>query len=174
VVEEIGEGSYGTAYDIGKGRVLKITTDEVEAGIANYILSLKKNFKHIAKIYDVFTTKELKRSGYFFIVMKMYEPLDDIDQEEFDEAASIYDNGGDVKEETEGTNATWRRKVRKYYPMVKAIDEECRKVKILAGDIHSGNVGWDKNGNLVLFDIGGSSRGPKSNIDVVNTKGKKA
>lgn len=63
----LGSGNFGYAYDIGNGKVLKITTDKSEA-----IESLKlqgKKLKRIANIYGVFK-KEYEDKLYYIIVLE--------------------------------------------------------------------------------------------------------
>lgn len=69
---KLGEGYYGITYDLGSGRVLKITGDLSGAKIAAKLL--KKNYKYIPKIFRVF---QLKSVGVdlFFIEMEKLEPV---------------------------------------------------------------------------------------------------
>jgi len=48
----LGSGFYGTAYDIGGGKVLKVTTDPDEAKTSMHLKN--KKLKHVAHIYEVF------------------------------------------------------------------------------------------------------------------------
>lgn len=48
----LGEGAFGAAWDIGGGKVLKITSDLDEAKASNFLKG--KQLKHVAQIFDVF------------------------------------------------------------------------------------------------------------------------
>lgn len=63
----IGCGSYGCAYNVGDGMVVKITTDVDEAINANY-LRRKPKTKHLVNYYDVrkINFKNNKNKGVFY------------------------------------------------------------------------------------------------------------
>lgn len=76
----LGTGTQGTAYDLGGGRVLKVTDDHNEAIAA---LKLKgKSYKRLAKIFDVFRFKD----GPYGILQEKLSPLNPQEKKEFDEA----------------------------------------------------------------------------------------
>ena len=62
------QGFYGAAYDIGNGKVLKITTDRTEAINSNKLIG--KKTEHLAEIYDVKTIKQYKEP-YYVIVLEL-------------------------------------------------------------------------------------------------------
>ena len=70
--KSLGEGWNGRAFDIGGGRVLKITSDEIEAKTSNHIK--EKNLKHVVRVFDVF---EIPTNGerWFGIIQEKLSPL---------------------------------------------------------------------------------------------------
>lgn len=60
--KELGTGMFGTAFDIGNNRVLKITTDSSEAVSSEKLIKIKKS-KNIAVIYNVYEIISLDSNG---------------------------------------------------------------------------------------------------------------
>jgi hypothetical protein len=50
----INSGLMGSAFKVGDGTVLKVTTDKKEAGTSFYLSKKGGNLKHVVKIFDVF------------------------------------------------------------------------------------------------------------------------
>lgn len=70
---ELGSGSYGTAFDAGNGKVVKMTRDEKEAEACAKLKSIG-GIKNVYKVYDVY---KFKGTSYFAIVQeKLNEPLE--------------------------------------------------------------------------------------------------
>lgn len=55
----LGTGSYGAAYDVGDGRVLKLTHDHDEAIVSAMIRG--KTLRNVVKIFDVFALSDSAR-----------------------------------------------------------------------------------------------------------------
>ena len=64
--DKLGDGSYGIAYNYGPNLVLKITTDQSEAILANKIKGNK--FKHISEIQSVV---KMKGENIFIIIFQI-------------------------------------------------------------------------------------------------------
>lgn len=62
--EELGSGSYGTAYLLKNGKVLKITRDLSEVKFFN--IARKRNFPHIAHVYGIYKSKISNGVYYIF------------------------------------------------------------------------------------------------------------
>lgn len=75
---ELGTGANGTAFDIGGGKVLKVTTDVREAK-SSFALA-GKSLKRFCKIYEVFRFPEDK--GCFGIVQEKLQPLSQVERDE--------------------------------------------------------------------------------------------
>ncbi len=79
---ELGTGANGTAFDIGGGKVLKVTTDVREAK-SSFALA-GKSLKRFCKIYEVFRFPE-EDKGCFGIVQEKLGPLTNIERDEIAE-----------------------------------------------------------------------------------------
>ncbi len=85
---KLGSGTYGTAYDIGNDRVLKITKDESEANSSTVIQ--KHPHKNIVQIYKVF---KLKNVDYlWFIEQEKLKHIDEDKIEQYLEDKRSYEN----------------------------------------------------------------------------------
>jgi hypothetical protein len=67
---ELGRGTRGIAYDVGGGKVLKITDDQSEAKAASVLKTKQVDFA--VHVYGVF---ELAGSGYYGILQELLQPL---------------------------------------------------------------------------------------------------
>lgn len=87
----IGRGSFGYAYDIGNGRVCKITTSEREAKIALRLLKSKKKYSYLYNVLDVLI---LKNNGKFWlglIITPKYRKLTDREKTDLYELFCLLD-----------------------------------------------------------------------------------
>ena len=73
----LGSGSYGKAYDMGDGRVCKITTNERETKAAKKLKNSKKNFSYLYKILDVLVLKKGNKFWRGLIITPKYKKLTD-------------------------------------------------------------------------------------------------
>lgn len=67
----LGVGTKGTAFDIGAGKTLKVTSDDEEAVAANKIKQLGE-LKHVYRVFDVF---QFRDTGYYGIVQELLKPM---------------------------------------------------------------------------------------------------
>lgn len=99
-LHRLGSGQEGIAYDIGNGKVLKVTADAREARTSAKLIN--RNLQHVVRVFDVFvfgkeeapqksfdqrTTKEPGKPGQataYGIVTEKLTPLTDAEQKEFD------------------------------------------------------------------------------------------
>lgn len=172
----IGMGDYGMAYDVNGNKVLKITTDENEYKIANYLRG--KNTKYLIEIYDVRKISDDKtNSALYSIVMDKVEKLN-ITEKEFITALNsyfFYESKLDIYQfmnlyDTDeklykfmSDNWVFNRFLTNFGGMINILHDifhiklEAKKYGIECRDLRSDNVGWknDKMGrHLVFFDIG--------------------
>jgi cytidyltransferase-like protein len=171
-LKELGEGSKGIAYDIGDGRVLKVTTDETEARASMHILN--KNTEYVCRIFDVFRFKELDLFG---IIQEKLEKLTGNEKKElefamedqimlvgrawkYEERAIRYkiedyayeaeEKGHEVSPKAAELDKALI--IAKKYNVPEMVDE-VRSNGIIFKDYHSGNI--MKRGNrYVLIDLG--------------------
>ncbi len=170
--DKLGDGSYGIAYNYGPNLVLKITTDQSEAVLANKIKGNK--FKHISEIQSVV---KMKGENIFIIILEKLEPLPDYlfdavyylrELEEYflanrkksetfqDWIVKNKDNDFFSHDQKDYLQKEPIEKVIWLYNQIKSIDEELNFTphlyKIGFRDVHPGNMGV-KKGNLAVFDI---------------------
>jgi len=154
----LGSGAFGTAYAVGDDRVLKITNSESEFKIAKEIEG--KKIPGIVNIYVAEFAGESPLSRRYFILQEMLEEDSSI-EDLFPQVSILLDTQGlpityighfdmDEYEEEHG----------EIYPEVKEFFEELSEVIRVATsivgdavDIHSENLGRDKEGNLKAFDL---------------------
>lgn len=76
----LGTGEDGVAYDMGGGKVFKVTTSEKEAGVSYHLMQRGKGLSHVIPIYDVFKFHQTpgQFSPVWGIEQKKLKPLDGI------------------------------------------------------------------------------------------------
>ena len=184
--KKLGEGSMGTAWDIGNNIVLKITLDLSEANASNIIKS--KKLKHTNEIYDVFKiTYPGSNKNAYLIFQKKLDPTSKEDQETiadflmflgFDEIGW----GSEVihtLEDTEFHNLIktfYKRYLKRYTKTEKLTNflmkllrfyvdskKELLSHKIDFNDYHDGNIMLDGDA-FKIIDLG-FSKAPNTEID---------
>lgn len=152
-IDYISSGSFGDAFEVddrGIRKVLKITTDREEAKTSKLLRG--KDLPGIIKVYDVFRVRSenLKRFENYVIIMDKVNPLNKrtlssldraIDKITDDESFIIPNAVDDLPE------SKIKTELKKIIDSLKSIGLKEDKV-----DIHSGNIGMNKDG-LVLFDL---------------------
>lgn len=144
-VEYLASGSFGVANNCGNNRVCKLTDDRNEAQFAYYISQNPDPF--IIKVYEVYEIQE--KPALWLIVSEKVRPL-------FNEEKKLYEKSrlreiyGEHYEKMDFPN--------EFY----IIDKKRKDlINYLSGqfnydrnEVHSNNVGWNEQGNLVLLDLG--------------------
>lgn len=92
---KLGRGSFGHAYDLGSGKVLKLTRDHTEAIASRAVAG--KNLSHVVRIDSVWslprTLVSERWAPWFAIVREKLDPLPEDDNFLFEEAIfKIYDD----------------------------------------------------------------------------------
>jgi len=181
-LKALGVGTRGTAFDVGNGKVLKLTNDEKEAGAASVLVG--KNIKNIVNFYAV---KRLKDTPYFVILQEKLEPLSSENSKAFNNALvatglpiwikraeGSWDRAkfltkdyiiGTVKKKFSGKldspeakefaskiNSQWNTLVNTYG--LKEMFKTLTDVGIDFHDYHAGNMMQRDDGTLVLIDLG--------------------
>lgn len=172
-LKSLGGGSHGVAYDIGNNRVLKVTDDQSEATASANVQG--KLFKHIVKIFEVFSFPKSDAVGKFSnqlygIVQEKLQPLSVKEQNEFQEMVVCVGTEKDVNRALASTKTYFPDK----YEAVKAaiakfnfpaILADLEKAHIEYNDFHGGNI--MKRGNqYVIIDLG-LSVSPAKNVPVL-------
>lgn len=173
IIKKLGSGSNGIAYLMSNNKVLKVTTDDEEAGTS----ALVKNIDHpnIIKIYDVaeWIPKRDIEVGHsrsnvkvYFIVQEKLEAGPAIENKlkdyipdfvnEFGESllnAAAYIGGIESKEKEIESNSNISEDARKFYLDVIEALKELKVRGIYWMDISASNIGRRK-GDYVVFDLG--------------------
>lgn len=72
----IGGGSYGRAYDMGDGRVCKITTSKHETKVASKLRATNKNFSYLYKVHSTHNiVGRNKKFRYGLVITPRYKQL---------------------------------------------------------------------------------------------------
>jgi len=177
-IKLLGGGAFGWAYDIG-GKVLKITTDEEEALLANR-LRRKPITKHIINYYDVrniyeknktfwqklFSTRILEK--IYSIVMDKVIPLDRTLGGAYMDIKKIGFFDDTISDDIllkHFSKSKYKNFINKLVSQRSEILDEFDKYDILPIDAHYGNVGFKSDGTFVIFDLGiASGKGTKINL----------
>lgn len=175
LIQKLGQGSYGIAYRLNNGKVVKFTGDPEEANTSNELI--KSTNKHVIQIYDVLKIKlKIGESIYAIIEeelntnIDMSELIDDFNDawmKEYPklEGKRFYAFLDAYLEEEEYELLSQRAKelVSKYSSLgqkhIKFVEDIISAFKYLSSkqiiwrDLHSGNVG-KRGDDYVIFDFG--------------------
>jgi len=152
-LDYLGSGDFGTAYSIGNGKVLKITSSKSEARLANEIMNGK--FSSFVNIYVV-----EEHNGDYYIIQEELEEDSDIENlwyeveealqsqglpvqyiSNFDEDEYI-EQGGELSDDAKSLmNDLW------------GISSDYRRLGVEASDIRPENIGRASDGTWKAFDI---------------------
>ena len=124
-IKPLGSGHEGIAYDIGNNKVLKLTFNTSEYNLAKFLIKNPLCF-----FTNVYSAEKLNKT--YAIVIEKCKEISHKERMEFD-----------IK------NSPTYNKI-KY--LLKNIQKLFSSFRV--GDISDDNVGIDKNGNLVVIDLG--------------------
>ena len=176
VLEELGSGSYAEVYGAGD-LVIKCTDDVHDLVLSDFMIG--QTSQHIVK---TFRTAIVPRYDYYIIVNEKLSTIVDSYEVPYDKRSKItYDiieeagGGGfftgyfirytleEYKEELVSVVSNMGyiegdlKIANNVVNQLIAIYKECKKLRFRNMDLHSENVGYDKNGVLKLLDIGHNS-----------------
>ena len=178
-------GTFGSAYDIGDNKILKVTSDKSEA-VENLKL-IGKPLKYIAEPYKVYgITPRSGETKYFVIILEklktdehhftaMMERLDfafnKILKIELGDVIDHYVLGYDTGVDEDKVKKYMSRnpKDKEFFDSLMKIAEECQEYGIESFEfLKPANLGYKKNGSLGFFDVGfgGFTVGDKKPVDV--------
>lgn len=154
----LGSGMFGIAVDLPNGLVGKYTDDIDEATMATYIQD--NPMSCVVNIHDIKLIQE--EPELFMIIMDKIKTLNDTEQ------AIVYNLRSFVPY-AKNHLREWQvpekvQKIRDRTSNHRVIDdfidmEKCLKSNnISTQDTHGENIGYDKQWNLVLFDLGSSKK----------------
>jgi len=156
-VDWIGQGEYGNAYSLGNGTVLKITNSENEF----YLASQVKNHQlpGLVKIYTRGWYRDEKPKLYYIVMEELDtdSSIEDIFQTVemilTTQGLDISQTGSFDEDEYDGSEGPLTPETIKFMDDLATIYRSCTQLGIRTPDVNYGNLGYDKSGNLTLFDI---------------------
>ena len=165
-LKKLGQGAGGIAYDIGNGKVFKVTEDSDEAKIST---SLKgKSISGVAMVYD---TWKFPTSRMYGIILEKVLPFerwpDDKLKSSIEEVVDTFHLKGMLQKHQGDWNKIWQEIASSPFAdnsqqdLKQALDIFQRIVQSLGSvgitnffDIHLGNLGKRASGEVVVFDVG--------------------
>jgi len=156
-IDWLGSGEYGNAYSLGNGNVLKITNSPSEFELAGQIKG--KNLPGIVKIYDWGWYKEEKPTLYYIVMEELNtdSSIEDLFQRTemilTTQGLDVSQIGNFDEEEYDGSEGDSDPKIQKFMNDLYIIYRSCQQLGIRVPDVNYGNLGYDKSGNLTLFDV---------------------
>lgn len=178
----LGSGTMGFAYDIGDGKVMKVTSDKSEANEA-YKLIGKQN-KHIGNFYNVYTFDE-PYNNIFVIIREKLEVRPNNARKYIDAFDNFLDNeintnNGDLTifglervidqhdqekfDKLNKTMANYDRNQNRMIFMFYDLVVELFNNNIRSADFIPYNFGFRNDGTLAYYDIGYSKGGTDAQI----------
>ena len=183
----VGSGYWGRAYQTDAGRVLKVTSDPQEVAIASRFKKLSAR-PHVVGIYDVRPISAVEQPlgsdgrihtvfprGYYVIHMDAVTPLEkyqdgalaEVWEDEFLQSRFLRKDLTDdqVREKYDpiakhfGVFVDFRRLMSQRQKIL----QDARALGLSVGEAHVGNVGFNRHGNFVFYDMQSKQSGDRPN-----------
>jgi hypothetical protein len=156
-IDWIGSGEYGNAYSLGNGQVLKITNSENEFDLAKQIKNTP--LPGLVKIYDFGWYRDEKPKLYYILMDEL--DTDSSIEDMFQKVEMILTTQGlDIsqtssfdEDEYDGSEGELDQETIKFMNDLGRIYRSCSELGIRAPDVNYGNLGYDRSGNVTLFDV---------------------
>jgi len=183
----VGSGYWGRAYLTDAGRVLKITSDQNEVAIAARFKKLAAR-PHIVGIYDVrpITPQTAQvgsndwdtqtfMEGFYVIHMDAVTPLEKykdgalakVWEDEFLQMYFLRDDETDkiLSHRFEPIAKAWgvEEEFHRLVSQRQKILQDARALGLKRAEAHAGNIGFNKHGNFVFYDMQGSGYSDRPN-----------
>ena len=184
-----GKGHWGRAYETAAGRILKVTSDPQEVAIAARFKKLAAR-PHIVGIYDVRPISPVETAigtdgrilevfprGYYVIHMDRVTPLDeygngalaDIWGDQYLQNAFLRDGDSDQEIRDRFQHIVRRAGVEEDFNRLlsqrQKILQDARALGLKRNEAHSGNVGFNRHGNFVFYDMHSQGYGDRPNLN---------
>ena len=183
----VGSGYWGRAYQTDAGRVLKVTSDPQEVAIASRFKKLSAR-PHVVGIYDVRPISpvtipfgsdgrehDVFPRGYYVIHMDAVTPLEKykngqleyIWEDEFLQSAFLRYGETDqqIRDRFERIAKAWgvEEDFNRLLSQRQKILQDARALGLKRAEAHAGNVGFNRHGNFVFYDMQGSGYNERPN-----------
>jgi hypothetical protein len=170
VVDELGSGANGIAWQTNRGTVLKITKSGQEAYSSYIIFKNQENFSSQAEIYNLFVVIDLEDlEKYYFIEKQLLRPARDVMSDELldlyrdiemiatsrdSKEQKIDEFNQLINDEDINLDDIDKEYAEQIFELAMKVKEEAKPYGLNLNDNHSGNVGFDWMGKLYCFDCG--------------------
>lgn len=158
---QLGEGSYGTAFPLASGKVMKITQDPEEVASAAHFHTRRKT-PHIMSYYDVRSIDPpAYRGRYFVLTMDRVTPLTQWQQNLWDQHLYFTATNTDAYvQDMIGRRASSMNSPSQAAEFIdRIVSQRAAVLRAVASfgvrtyEAHRGNVGFDTMGRLTIFDM---------------------
>jgi len=158
---QLGEGSYGTAFPLASGKVMKITMDPDEAATAAHFHTRRKT-PHIMSYYDVRSIVPPTSHGrYFVLTMDRVTPLTQWQQNLWDQHLYFTATNTDAYvQDMIGRRASSMNSPSQADEFIdRIVSQRAAVLRAVASfgvrtyEAHGNNVGFDAMGRLTIFDM---------------------
>lgn len=154
-------GQFGVAYDIGDGKVMKLSTDSEENFNAKKIIKEQKqrggSLSYIVHVYDI----TRRSDGIDQIIIEKVIPLTQQERYIYDRLwylANNADTFGDYKNLFSNWSKTYggdiTQDIDEFLLAMFNLSKELERNGVEDTDAHSDNVGYRNDGSLVILDLG--------------------
>ena len=173
----VGSGYWGRAYQTDAGRVLKVTGDPQEVAIASRFKKLASR-PHVVGIYDVRPISAVEQPigsdgrihtvfprGYYVIHMDAVTPLEkykngslaEVWEDKFLQSAFLRYGETDqqIRDRFERIAKAWgvEEDFNRLLSQRQKILQDARALGLKRNEAHAGNVGFNRHGNFVFYDM---------------------
>jgi hypothetical protein len=171
-MEHISHGGYAEVYDIGKGKIVKLTRDYEDAFLSKVILFCKNRTKHAVKFHQVGSIRMGRSAPFFYIVADKLFPLSEEEKSEIAKYEGWFDRavGSDPEDvlllcEQKGIGFALEKVLKKIKTKDKMeakeylfwrleLMSEIYSLGFLLTDFHSGNIMKNEKGEKFFIDFG--------------------
>ena len=183
----VGSGYWGRAYQTDAGRVLKVTGDPQEVAIASRFKKLASR-PHVVGIYDVRPISAVEQPigsdgrihtvfprGYYVIHMDAVTPLEkykdgalaEVWEDKFLQSAFLRYGETDqqIRDRFERVAKAWgvEEDFERLLSQRQKILQDARALGLKRAEAHAGNIGFNRHGNFVFYDMQGSGYSDRPN-----------
>jgi len=154
-VDYMGEGDFGTAFYDGNGRVIKITTSRTEILHIKNLFDKRDNKMFNLAFVNIFDIAQINKRDFIYL---MEELNTDDAEERYDRYDSLLqDNNMSIGEilhlDDDDIDYTDNEDLEQFSRDLYYVTSAYQRLGVSTPDIHSGNLGYDNDGNLKAFDI---------------------
>lgn len=174
----LGKGYYGRVFDLGNGKVLKMTKDKKEAILTSLLIGKKS--KYIVNVFRVFVFKTYDLM--WFIEEEKLQPIkqsieNEIEDSGLADAFNNYFEGFNQHDynqiifiDNQLNNAPENKEIKKFIRNMLGAAIELKRNKVDFRDFHVGNIMYDPKKEVYkIIDLGiTSTKNDKNNLEILD------